>query len=323
MTTTITNNQTTIHNTSEAMSTVSDASVSNFIHSTVQVNDQTFTNSTQSDHLINQLSNLVVNDDEFQDVYNEADEKEDRDEEICEEEEVDSADETQLYDENYYNEDEPTAIQESVANENKSKLKFTVTSHGKPKLVDPSGVGFFYVQDGKPNAKGVQMWKCERCNVTNKNPLKCGARVHTVGDEITYLFDPNESDDVKGHNHKPDFSKLERIEYLKLIKENATKDISADPRTVIDNAPVLSVEAAAKVTREKNLIQSIHYARDKGQQRLPTANTRKDLIITDYFRITLSGMLFLFADTGSSDPNRILLFATLANIALMNEFSNW
>jgi hypothetical protein len=129
--------------------------------------------------------------------------------------------------------------------------------------------------------------------------------------------------DVKGHNHKPDFSKLERIEYLKLIKENATKDISADPRTVIDNAPVLSVEAAAKVTCVKNLIQSIHYARDKGQQRLPTANTRKDLIITDYFRITLSGMLFLFADTGSSDPNRILLFATLANIALMNEFSNW
>ena len=61
MTTTITNNQTTIHNTSESMSTVSDASVSNSIHSTVQVNDQSFTNSTQSDHLIIQLSNLVVN----------------------------------------------------------------------------------------------------------------------------------------------------------------------------------------------------------------------------------------------------------------------
>ena len=91
---------------------------------------------------------------------------------------MDSADETQLYDENDFNEDEPTAIQESVANENESKLKFTVTSHGKPKLVDPSGVGFFYIQDGKPNAKGVQMWKCDRCNVTNKNPLKCGASSH-------------------------------------------------------------------------------------------------------------------------------------------------
>ncbi len=86
---------------------------------------------------------------------------------------------------------------------------------------------------------------------------------------------------------------------------------------------MLSEEAAAKVTRERNLIQSIHYLRDKDQKKLPVANTPKGLIITDYFRFTMTGILFLFADTGPCDPNRILLFATLANIALMNEYHNW
>ena len=175
------------------MSNECDVSVSNSTYLSVQINDKTFTNSSKNDHNINQLfKNLDVNEEE--------DKAEDEDEvndeyELDYDLDEDEVEQTQLYDEtddDVFQEQAPPDVASAI--EKEPKLKFTVTSQGNPKLFD---FGYYYIKDGKVSSNGRQMWKCDRCNVTSKNLSKCGARVHTVNDEIIYLFDPDNLDDAK------------------------------------------------------------------------------------------------------------------------------
>ena len=57
--------------------------------------------------------------------------------------------------------------------------------------------------------------------------------------------------------------------------------MSSDPRTIIRRASVeLNDEEAAKVVRNKNITQRIHYQRKKGNKKMKHAATRNDILLT-------------------------------------------
>ncbi len=152
----------------------------------------------------------------------------------------------------------------------------------------------------------------------------CLARVHTIGTQGPIVSMWSNEDDIRCHNHKPDHTLLRRHQYTDEIKTAASVNITETPRTLITNAStILNEEEAAKVVRNDNITQSIHYAQKKNKHKLPVMHHRQDIILTDILMTTLTGLMFLFIDTGIEDVNRIIMFATIDNIRRLSEFNNW
>ena len=82
------------------------------------------------------------------------------------------------------------------------------------------------------------------------------------------------------------------------------------------------LETSAKLVRDKNLTQQIHYLRTKDTEKGPVANTRLAIVVPAALTL-FRDMLFMFADSGQDDPMRILIFATMSNLDLLNQVQNW
>jgi len=47
------------------------------------------------------------------------------------------------------------------------------------------------------------------------------------------------------------------------------------------------------------------------------------VVLIEILMITISGLMFLLADTDKDDPFRILLFASIINMNKLSEYNNW
>ena len=92
----------------------------------------------------------------------------------------------------------------------------------------------------------------------------------------------------------------------------ARATISNDaPRTIMKNCQLkIDSESAVLMVRANSIRQRIVRIRAKKIDYGPNAQTLIEIIIPDALQLTYDEELFFLADSGFSDPERILIFAT-------------
>lgn len=203
-----------------------------------------------------------------------------------------------------------------------SSLRITLTKFKKPKLFHE---GYYctiardyrtYKDSNviKPNA--VIEWKC--VNTGSKTPGKekarCPGRCKSFG-----MFYPL----IQLRQHEPDPEHEECLlaynESKRLAEE--TNDI---PRTIISkvNLNVDSV-AAVQLIRPHNMRQIINRVRKQNVERVNFV-FREEIDIPDELKKTIkSELLFLWDESGKTDPLRVIIFSTTINIDKLDECQEW
>ncbi|CAF0796856.1 unnamed protein product [Brachionus calyciflorus] len=124
---------------------------------------------------------------------------------------------------------------------------------------------------------------------------------------------------VQDHDHESNPELYDKYLCLNEGKRLA-KETSDNPRTIIYKIQKsVSSDSAIKLTRPNAMTQIINRARNAF---IGSGNfiPRSDIEIPEGLKKTIdSGTLFLWDDSGPSDPNRIIIFSTEHNIDLMND----
>lgn len=144
----------------------------------------------------------------------------------------------------------------------------------------------------------------------------------TIGslDLLRILQDPSE------HLHEPDPVDVEVRKRMNLLRASALQNVSASNSTIIANTvgEIDSEAVKGKMPSVNLLRQRIAYARKAAGPSLPVNPTRREhLEIPDSLKKTVRDEPFVYYDSGVGDADRIIVFATAANIELLKECPEW
>ena len=141
-------------------------------------------------------------------------------------------------------------------------------------------------------------------------------------DKYLKIITPHQSA-VANKMHVPDPALMEVFITENEIKSRAqnTRD---QPRSIIKNSQIgLSKEASAKMKRAAALRAFINRIRSDKPTYGTNPTSLKGISIPDTLRYTYSNELFLLADSGNDDDERIFIFATENNLKLLTGSSEW
>lgn len=150
-----------------------------------------------------------------------------------------------------------------------------------------------------------ETWRC--CKTS------CSGRAITRSDDCSV---------TRQHNHAPNDSDNEVYRVKEKIRKVA-KETVEKPRAILqESCSNLSEEATVTIGSYEANRQIIHRQRqlDSGSSRIDSLT---DFELNDESKKTLREDVFLLYDSGKEDSNRIIIFGTNANLALLEEFSNW
>ena len=223
----------------------------------------------------------------------------------------------------YFEEDEICEMMNKIdLGDNQSELKFKTTTKGGRKLLCD---GYSYVRD-----RGDYNLTQRKCNfsarVARENgkliSVYCPGRCHTINDRQLKIVTAHQSL-VVNRIHLPDPALPECFEALESTKEMA-KNTTENPRTIIKKSQLsFSEEAASKMTRQVNIRFMIKRIRSHKPTYGPNPATMADLVVPDPLKYTYNNELFLLADSGYGDDERIFLFATENNLKMLTSASEW
>ena len=110
------------------------------------------------------------------------------------------------------------------------------------------------------------------------------------------------------------------LEETKQMAKNTTEN----PRSIIKKAQLnLSDKAAAKMKRHKNITTMIGRIRSHKPTYGPNALSLADIVVPYPLQYTYNGELFLFADSGYGDSERIFVFTTEMNLKYLASATEW
>ena len=151
--------------------------------------------------------------------------------------------------------------------------------------------------------------KCERTG--NKTIPKCNGRASTN----LKIYKP--VDVRREHNHIQEPTKLTALEALQEMLARAT--ISNDkPRMIMNNCQLnVDNEGAVRMVRAKNITKRIMRVRHKKVDYGPNPQSISDIIIPEVIKFSYNGEMFVYADSGFGDQDRVIILATEKNIIIL------
>jgi hypothetical protein len=157
-----------------------------------------------------------------------------------------------------------------------------------------------------------------RLNSTSWRYTKTGCKGRLLVTGENYKKATNE------HNHGPDPASNE----AQIVREKIRKStVSSEerPRAIIQACSSNnSEEACAQIQSYDAARRTIQRQRNKILARNTTRNKNiSEIDINEEYKKTDRGEKFLLYDSGNNDNNRIIMFGTARNIALLNEFPHW
>ena len=152
-------------------------------------------------------------------------------------------------------------------------------------------------------------WKCEFFKSKH-----CRARIHTRDGEIVRRW-------KTAHvSHTGDAGAVEAAEIRSTLKR---KTLASDHAPAADSLATASQSAVAALPPEAALKRNINNAR-KGKSKYPKLpKHRKDIVIPQTLLLTKRQEDFLVHDSGLGDEDRILIFGTKNNAALLKMSKLW
>jgi hypothetical protein len=126
------------------------------------------------------------------------------------------------------------------------------------------------------------------------------------------------------HNHGPDPASNEAQIVREKIRKSAVSS-EERPRAIIQACSSnISEEACVQIQSYDAARRTIQRQRNKILTRNTTRNKNiSEIDINEEYKKTDRGENFLLYDSGNNDNNRIIMFGTARNIALLNEFPHW
>lgn len=171
----------------------------------------------------------------------------------------------------------------------------------KPVLIHDD---FLYQRHSANKVNTVIYWRCH-------NRGSCDARCSTTANLENIQIKTSGS---RKHTHAPDVASVAVRTFLSQLKEYATNapnegasNIVRDHVATIDNEEVL-----AMMPERNDLRRTVNRVQNKTRPPLP--KRINDIEIPRRYRRTKTGQRFLMHDSGADDPNRILIFTTVANM---------
>jgi hypothetical protein len=163
--------------------------------------------------------------------------------------------------------------------------------------------------DGRPIQR--QYWKCEIPSCTGRG----------TSDFYTPPFTLSSA-----HNEKCVANKAQGEVYIKINKlKHLAATSTCNPRTIIkETLSGMTEEARALVSSTESLRGIINRVRKQVAGFGADAMTLADIEIPETLHKTLDGKeLFYFHDTGTEDPQRIIIFTTKENLKWLGKLRDW
>lgn len=125
------------------------------------------------------------------------------------------------------------------------------------------------------------------------------------------------------HNHAPNPAQIE-VDGAKESIKSMARSTYLQPRFIVQaSTSSLSEEAAVQMTQYEASRKAIQRVRHGTTVAMSKFNSASEVQLGEEFTTTEKGESFLLWDSGSVDNQRILLFATRANMDTMCEFRHW
>ncbi|XP_018496738.1 uncharacterized protein LOC108864863 [Galendromus occidentalis] len=183
-------------------------------------------------------------------------------------------------------------------------LTFVTSTRGQPMLCLQ---GYVFRKDRQTNERTT--WRCVE--------KTCKARIATEDDS---------HGEPPMHTHSPDPVDIKVRGVLSQLRESAAQRPSAKPTALVAEVvgKVESTATLGKLPKPDLLRRRVTHARRRAGPGLPTNPLRReDLIIPPFLKVTTKDVSFLYYDSGEGRSDRIIVFATLANLSLLKESNEW
>ena len=165
-------------------------------------------------------------------------------------------------------------------------------------------------------------WRCENTgtNSTKKCPGKCQTLYSFINSQFSF-FGPVTLNG--SHNHMPLPERTDAVLALGQMLERA-KITSERPRTIVKNCQLkVNKESANHLLRHSAVRQRIQRIRSKKVDYGPNSANIESIMIPEALKVSYDNEPFLHADSGFGDKNRIIIFSTPSNIALLKTNKIW
>lgn len=181
------------------------------------------------------------------------------------------------------------------------------TKRGRDRLIFK---GYGYVKD-KDGPDAVKYWRCEK-----KDEQSCTGRMRTDGANIVAL--------VGDHCHAPDATRQEVAEVRDRMSTRSRETMESTHQIVNGSLADTSLAACSQLPETRSLKKQCQRERTKASNAPPNPGNLVELQLPVQYTATRAGDDLLLYDNGPDAGNqRMLVFATQANIELLAESDHW
>lgn len=157
-------------------------------------------------------------------------------------------------------------------------------------------------------------WRCDM------RDIKCKGRLRQNGDVyVDTMQYPADAAYPHGHSHASDHERVQGEMAKSFIYQQVTTTTDPARSIVADGVATASAGVVANMPTLKSFSRSISRKRKINDLSYPIPRRLADINIPVELTTTKKGDNFIWHDSGPNDPERIIVFATDANIAALNQ----
>lgn len=124
------------------------------------------------------------------------------------------------------------------------------------------------------------------------------------------------------HSHAPNSAEIEARKIVNKLKKKAKQSNDVTGNIIAMATRGISDAAAVKLCTNRGLARRVQRVRNANNPQLPTPNTREQLELPDWCRITIRNQPFFLGDS-EDGKNRYLIFSTARNLEILSDCRRW
>ena len=128
---------------------------------------------------------------------------------------------------------------------------------------------------------------------------------------------------VNEHSHLPDPAEIEKRKFRAALKERAAMADETPRHAIFAVQKGINRETAANIPVYRTNQRTVNRVRQQKRPFMPEPATLKGFTIPTELQVCHNGESFLFHDSGVEDERRVLVFATLPALDLLEQADDW
>ena len=165
--------------------------------------------------------------------------------------------------------------------------------------------GYGYIRH-RQLTDGASSW---RCCIT-----KCNGRVRLRNDQIEV---------ITAHSHLPDPADIEKRKFRSALKDRAAMADETPRQTIFAAQKDINRETAANIPAYHSNQRTVNRTRQQNRPQMSEPSSLRGFEIPELLQMAHSGEKFMYYDSGPQDEKRIIVFATLPAIDLLEQSEDW